>query len=30
LTIGKYNEIEKWDYIDPEKIKRVKKEQLKE
>ncbi|AKP52899.1 DUF6843 domain-containing protein [Cyclobacterium amurskyense] len=30
LTIGKYNEIEKWDYLDPEKIGKAKKEQLKE
>jgi len=30
LTIGKYNEIEKWDYLDPKNIEKAKKEQLKE
>lgn len=30
LTIGKYNEIEKWDYLDPKNIEEAKKEQLKE
>ena len=30
LTIGKYDEIQKWDYLDPKEIERAVKEQLKE